>query len=195
MSAAQSGDAVACAILDKLDTGAIFVHADDVRALLAHYVDADQRATEAEAVAQRIMDPELHHLRMEGGAIDLALTGPLVQHMGLVITEHFRAMQSENYLEMTYTTKTEPYEHFNWTIRRQVGQNSPHQLREKAERERDALQSRLQAPGVAWLAIPQDGSQASVITDGQEAAEMARHPDLWRVHALVEGEALPTSSG
>lgn len=192
MSAQQSGDAIACALVDKLDTGAIFIHADDVRALLGHYVAAEQRATDAEAMASRVMDPELQHLRMEGGAIDLALTGPLVQHMGLVITEHFRAMGAENYLEMTYTTKTEPYEQFNWTIRRQVGLNSPHQLRIKAESERDALRNRLAAPARAWLAVPLDGSDSSVVTDGDEAAEMARHPDLWRVTALIEGEPLPS---
>lgn len=192
MSGQQTGDAVACAIVEKLDTGAIFFHADDVRALLGHYVAADQRATEAEALAERVMDPSLQHLRMEGGAIDLALTGPLVQHMGLVITEHFRAMGAENYLEMTYTTKTEPYELFNWTIRKQVGPNSPHQLRLKAEGERDALRSLLASPATAWLAIPRDESGASLISDPNEAAEMARHPDLWRVVALIEGEPLPT---
>jgi hypothetical protein len=191
MSGHMTGDAVACAIVEKLDTGAMFFHADDVRALLARYVEADQRATEAERIAKRIMDPDLHHLRMEDGAIDLALTGPLVQHMGLVITEHFRATSGENYLEMTYTTKSEPIEHFNWTIRKQVGANSPHQLRAKAEAERDELRARFGATARAWLAIPQDGTDASVVTDAGEAAEMARHPDLWRVVALIEGGPLP----
>lgn len=192
MSAQQSGDAVACAIVEKIETGALFIHADDVRALLDHYAAVEQRAAEAEEITGRIMDPELHHLRMEDGAIDLALTGPLVQHMGLVITEHFRAMGTENYLEMTYTTKSEPFEHFNWTIRRQLGSNSPHQLRAKAEAERDALRDRLAAPARAWLAVPLDGSGSSIVADQNEAAEMARHADLWRVTALIEGEALPS---
>jgi hypothetical protein len=193
MSAEQSGDAIACAIVEKLDTGAIFFHADDVRALLSHYVDAKQRAADAEELAKRISDPTLQHLRMENGEIDLALSGPLVQHMGLVITEHFRAMDVENYLEMTYHTKTEPYESFNWTIRKQMGANSPHHLRVKAEQELVELRDRLAAPVRAWWTVPQDGSQASVVTDWREAAEMARHPDLWRVHALIEGEPLPSS--
>lgn len=193
LTAESGGNAVARSILEKLDSGALFIHASDARVVVALLEDAEARATEAEAVARRVTDPTLEHLRMENGAIDLALSGPLVQHMGLVITEHFRAMDAENYLEMTYTTKTEPYESFNWTIRKQVGENSPHQLRMKAERELVELRDRLAAPARAWLAVPQDGSGTSVITDPLEAAEMASHPNLWRVHALIEGEPLPSS--
>lgn len=192
--AAEGGvSAIARSISEKLDSGALFIHASDAKVLVDLLVDAEARAADAEAIARRVTDPTLEHLRMENGAIDLALSGPLVQHMGLVITEHFRAMNAENYLEMTYTTKTEPFESYNWTIRKQMGANSPHQLRLCAERERDELRDRLAAPARAWLAVPQDGTEASIITDAQEAADMARYPDLWRVHALIEGEPLPSS--
>lgn len=95
--------------------------------------EKEREIADAKADLAKLMDPELKHLRIEDGSIDVALTGPIVQHMGLVISEHFRASGAENYIEMCYHTKTEPFETYVWTIQKRVGRNSPHELRAKAE--------------------------------------------------------------
>ncbi|TCR64653.1 hypothetical protein [Bosea sp. BK604] len=115
------------------ELGLINFSVREVASLLALLDQKERERVEARADLDRLMDPELKHLRIEGGAIDVALTGPIVQHMGLVISEHFRASGAENYIEMTYHAKTEPFETYVWTIQKRVGSNSPHDLRAKAE--------------------------------------------------------------
>lgn len=119
------------------------------RAILALFApilaEKERERDEARADLAKLMDPELKHLRIEGGAVDLALTGPIVQHMGLVISEHFRASGAENYIEMTYHAKTEPFETYVWTIQKRVGSNSPHDLRAAAEARALAAEAALAA--------------------------------------------------
>lgn len=122
---------------------------DNIRALLDHIAAQEAALStlagerdESRADLARLMDPDLKHLRIEDGSIDLALSGPIVQHMGLVISEHFRASGAENYIEMTYHSKTEPFEAYVWTIQKRVGSNSPHDLRAKADARAEAAEAR-----------------------------------------------------
>ncbi|MET4197233.1 hypothetical protein ABIA95_000224 [Bradyrhizobium sp. LA8.1] len=87
-----------------------------------------------------IMDPNIQSMRLENGKFDMALGGPIVQNVAMMMTEWFRESGAKNYVEMTLHAKTEPFERYQFYVQKQGdGAKTPHELRKEVEDQRDAL--------------------------------------------------------
>lgn len=87
-----------------------------------------------------ILDPKLTSMRLEDGKFDMALGGPIVQNVALMMTEWFRESGAKNYVEMTLHARTAPFERYQFYVQKQGdGAKTPHELRKEVEAERDAL--------------------------------------------------------
>lgn len=114
--------------LPKLAPTSLTKALDVRRGLLLLDLIAQQAAT-----IERLTDGEIVDMRMENGAIDLAVTSKALEHLALVLTEHFRASGAKNYIEMSLHAKTEPFESYVVTVQKRNGAKTPHELREAAE--------------------------------------------------------------
>lgn len=113
-----------------------------------------------------ILDPKLTSMRLEDGKFDMALGGPIVQNVALMMTEWFRESGAKNYVEMTLHARTAPFERYQFYVQKQGdGAKTPHELRKEVEAERDALRS-----VVAALA---DSSQSEATSRLREMAKSA----------------------
>lgn len=91
-----------------------------------------------------IMDPNIQSMRLENGKFDMALGGPMVQNVALMMTEWFRESGAKNYIEMTLHARTEPFERYQFYVQKQGdGAKTPHELRKDVEAENERLSQRL----------------------------------------------------
>lgn len=97
---------------------------------------------EALAELQRLCDPTLKDMRLENGKLDLSLSGPAVERIAAVVAEHFRALPAQNYIELSLREREPPNDRFVVSVQRMQGK-SPHELRRKAEAERDEAKAEL----------------------------------------------------
>lgn len=72
----------------------------------------------------------------------VALAAECVPQIAMLFAAHFRASGAENYVEMGLHDPVTG-EFFTVTVRKVIGGKTPHQLREQAERERDAAKRAL----------------------------------------------------
>lgn len=102
-------------------------------ALSAKLAEAERERDEARANLERLRDPLLKSFRFEDGKFDMAVTGPIVQHMAAIFVAHFKAMGTENYLELSFFERDEPYHRYTVTVQKVSGAKSAHELRAEAE--------------------------------------------------------------
>lgn len=99
----------------------------------------------------RLTDGEILDMRMASGAIDLSVTSKALEHLALVLTEHFRESGAKNYIELSLHAKTEPFESYVVTVQKRNGAKTPHELRQAAEARVTALEA--EKGGFQWFDI------------------------------------------
>lgn len=101
-----------------------------------------------------IMDPNLTSMRLENGKFDMALGGPIVQNVALMMTEWFRESGAKNYVEMTLHARTEPFERYQFYVQKQGdGAKTPHELRKELEAENERLKDEIARLSVTGAAV------------------------------------------
>lgn len=91
-----------------------------------------------------IMDPNIQSMRLDNGKFDMALGGPMVQNVALMMTEWFRESGAKNYIEITLHAKTEPFESYQFYVQKQGdGAKTPHELRKEVEAENERLKDQI----------------------------------------------------
>lgn len=79
-----------------------------------------------------LSEPAIKSFKMENGAFDIALTGPVVERIAVAMVGHFKATGAENYVEMSLYDREAPYQRYCVTVQK-VGAKSPHDLLREAE--------------------------------------------------------------
>lgn len=90
----------------------------------------------------RLTDPEMKHLRLENGKIDMAVAGPMVEQLVVAVGGMFHEEGAKNYFE--YSLHSKEGDHYAVTIQKVSGGQTPHVLRMKAEEKAEKLREALQ---------------------------------------------------
>ncbi len=130
--------------------------------------EAARLREELEAIRDKTADELMERTRLldmqyDDGSVEFVLSSPIVMCMVEMLAESFKRSGAENYLCTGIKVGNNPDEKFTLTIQKTV-KPTPHELRQKAEAERDALQSRLAEVERerAWRPIdtaPRDGTE------------------------------------
>jgi hypothetical protein len=75
-------------------------------------------------LAEEGLDPTLADLRLEGGALSMALAGPVVERIAVLFVEYFRGLVASNYIEFNIHDRREPFQRYTLTMQK-VGALSP----------------------------------------------------------------------
>jgi hypothetical protein len=102
----------------------------------------DAKLVELERELAQIKDPLIKHLRLENGEFNMAVGGLIVEHMGAILIAWFRSGGAQNYVEMSFHEKVEPFNHFTLNMQCVEGK-TPHQLRDIAEKRAVMLEEAL----------------------------------------------------
>src|SRR4051812_33765069 len=159
-----------------------------VKALRKRKGQSDLHAVAADAIEildkqlADIMDPKIQSMRLEDGKFDMALGGPIVQNVALMMTEWFRESGAKNYVEMTLHARTEPFERYQFYVQKQGdGAKTPHELRKEVEAERDALHKAL--------------TEIDTIAVCAGVVDPAQHANMLANVARLARSALPSQNG
>ena len=102
----------------------------ELRPVLEAFTAQAERIAELE----RGMEPHVQSFRVENGELNMALTGPAMEHIAVCVVDHFKAMGAENYFEMSLFDRDDPAERYVVTVQK-ASAKSPHELRSAAEAE------------------------------------------------------------
>jgi hypothetical protein len=122
---------------------------DHVENAIVQRDEARKRIKELERELAQIKDPLIKHLRLENGEFNMAVGGPIVEHIGAIIVAWFKCGGAQNYVEMSFIEKVEPFDHFTLNVQRVEGK-TPHELRDIAEKRAVMLEQALTKAAAAF---------------------------------------------
>jgi len=76
-------------------------------------------------LAEEGLEPRIRDMRINGGSFDLELTGQVVEQIAVAFVSNFKALGTENYMEMQVYDRDEPFQRYIVTVQK-VGKLSPH---------------------------------------------------------------------
>jgi hypothetical protein len=141
---------------------------------------------------RRFLDPELTGAQVdEDGIEDVRLAGPLIERMALILAEYCRANNVLDCVEMSLTTKEEPFETFVVTVRNATTGKSPHQLRLDAEAECTRLRKSIEDREVYLVAYVDNNQRpyAAAFSTRERAEEWAAAVDGTLVDTAIDRHA------
>jgi hypothetical protein len=141
---------------------------------------------------RRFLDPELTGEQVdEDGNEDVRLAGPLVERTARILAEYCRANSVLDCVEMSLTTKEEPFETFVVTVRNATTSKSPHQLRLDAEAECARLRKSIEDREVYLVAYVDNNRRpyAAAFSTRERAEEWAAAVDGTLVDTAIDRHA------
>lgn len=135
---------------------------------------------EATELLEKGMEPRLEKLTYEGGAFDAAFTGDTVKAMALAYVSHFKETGAENYLELNFADRAEPFQRYIVTVQK-VGKLSP------ADKEKAALVRAETAEHNLSLALNREGKYREALSGiNHDALTEAR-----RLYVSTPADSIP----